>query len=57
MLKKQKNIRFNGTGASHQNGTEERNIKTVLTVDITMLIHTAIIFPEGKFYTELYVAT
>ena len=33
MLKKQKNIRFSGAGTSHQNGAEERAIKTVVNTE------------------------
>ena len=49
LLKKQKNIRFSGTGASHQNGTAERAIKTVVTMERTALMHNAVIYPEYIF--------
>ena len=32
LFKNQQNIRFSGVGASHQNGEEERAIKTVVTM-------------------------
>ena len=41
LLKKQQKINFSGAGASHQNGSAERAIKTVVTMARTMLIHAA----------------
>ena len=38
MLKKQKNIKFSGASASHQNEKEERAIKTVVTMASTILM-------------------
>ena len=49
LSKKQQKIRFSGAGASHQNGAAERAIKTVVSMERTMLIHTAIRCPEDKF--------
>ena len=54
LLKKQKNIRFSGAGASHQNGATERAIKTVVTMERTMLMHAALRFPEDTFSTDLW---
>ena len=52
-LKKQKKIRFSGAGASHQNGAAERNIKTIVTMARTMLMHAARSCPEDTFSTDL----
>ena len=49
LLKKQQEIRFSGAGASHQNGSAERTIKTVVTMERTMLMHAALRYPEEKF--------
>ena len=46
MLKKQKNIRFSGAWASHQNGAAERTIKTVVTMASTNIMHAALRCPE-----------
>ena len=46
LLKKHQNIRFSGAGASHQNGSAKRAIKTVVTMARTMLMHAALRFPE-----------
>ena len=54
LLKKQQKIRFSGAGASHQNGAAERAIKTVVTISRTMLMHTALRFPEDTFSTDLW---
>ena len=54
LLKKQQKIRFSGAGASHQNGSAERAIKTVVTMASTMLMHAALICPEDTFYTDLW---
>ena len=53
ILKKQKNIRFSGAGASHQNGESERAIKTLVTMSRTMLMHAALRCPEDTFSTDL----
>ena len=45
LLKKRKKIKFSGAGASHQNGTAERVIKTVVTMVGTMLMHAELRFP------------
>ena len=54
LLKKQQKIRFNGAGASHQNGSAERAIKTVVNMARTMLTHAALRFPEDTFPTDLW---
>ena len=54
LLKKQQKIRFSGAGASHQNGAAERAIKTVVTMEITMLVHAALRFPEDKLSIYLW---
>ena len=54
MLKKKQNIRFSGPGASHQNGEEERAIKMVVTMTRTILIHAALICPQGTFSTDIW---
>ena len=38
LLKKQKKIRFSGSSDSHQNGSEERAIKTVVTMESAILM-------------------
>ena len=48
-LKNQQNIRFSGDGASHQNGSSECAIKTVVTMARTMLVHAALRCPEDTF--------
>ena len=47
-------MRFSGAGASHQNGSSERVIKAVLTLARTILIQTALRFPEDIFSTDLW---
>ena len=53
LLKKQQRIRFSGAGASHQNGSEERAIKTVVTMARTILIHAAFRCTEDTLSTDL----
>ena len=38
LLKKQKKLMFSGAIASHQNGSVERGIKTVFTMESTILM-------------------
>ena len=45
LLKKQQKIRFSGAGDSHQNGAADRAIKTVVTMERTMLMHAALRCP------------
>ena len=54
LLKKQKNISFSGADASHQNGAAERDIKTVVTMASTMLIHADLRCPEDIFSTDIW---
>ena len=54
LLKKQDNIRCNGDGASHQNGAAEHDIKTVITMEKTMLMHVALRCPEGRMSTYIW---
>ena len=54
MLKNQQNIRLSRSGASHPNGEAERAIKTVVTMNMTMLIHYVLIYSEGIFYTTIW---
>ena len=53
-MKKQQKIRFSGSGASHQNGSAERAIKTVVTMARNILMYAALRFPEEKFSTDLW---
>ena len=54
LLKKQQKIWFSGSGASHQNVSVERAIKTIATMAKTMLMHAALIWPEGTFSTDIW---
>ena len=54
LLKKQKNVRFSGAGASNQNGATERAIKMVVTMERTMLIYAEIRCPHDTFYTDIW---
>ena len=54
LLKKQKKIRFSGSGASHQNRSAERAIKTVVTMARTMLIHAALRCFKETFSTDTF---
>ena len=54
LLKKQQNIRFSGAGASYQNGAAERAIKTIVTMERTMLMHAALRFPDENFSTDIW---
>ena len=47
------NIRFSGAGASHQNGASKHIIKTVVNMQMTMLMHAALICPKDTFYTDI----
>ena len=50
LFKNQKKTRFTGAGASHQNGTAERAIKVLVTMERTMLIHDALICTDETLY-------
>ena len=54
MLKKQKNIRFSGSGPSNQNGAAERDIKMVFTMARTMLMHYDLRFSDDTFSTDIW---
>ena len=54
LLKNQQKIRFFGAGASHQNGAAERAIKTVVTMERTMLMHAVLRCPEDTLSTDLW---
>ena len=54
LFKNQKNIRFSGAGASHQNGAAERAIKTVVTMARTMLMNAVLICLEDTLSTDLW---
>ena len=54
LLKKHQKISFSGAGASHQNGTAERSIKTVFTMSRTMLMHAELRCPEYTLCTDLW---
>ena len=54
LLKKQQKIRFSGDGASHQNGVSECAIKTVVTMERTMLMHADLRCPENTLSTDLW---
>ena len=53
LFKKQQKIRFSGAGASHQNGAAERAIKTLFTMERTMLMHAALRCPEDTLSTDI----
>ena len=52
--KKQQEIQFSGSGASHQNGTSDRAIKTIVTMESTMLMHAALRFPKDTLSTDIW---
>ena len=54
LLKNQKNTRFSGARASHQNVTAERAIKTVATMARTMLTHAGLRCPDDTLSTDLW---
>ena len=43
LLKNQQSIKLSGASASHQNGTAERTIKTVVNITRTEMMHAALI--------------
>ena len=53
LLNKQQKIRFSGAGASHQNGAEDRAIKTLVTMERTMLINAALRCTEYTLSTDI----
>ena len=54
LSKKQQKISFSGDGASHQNGSEERAIKTLVTMARSMLMHAALRCTEDTLSTDLW---
>ena len=54
LLKKQKNIRFSGDGASHQNEESERAINMLVNMPRNMLMHSVLRCPEYTFTTDLW---
>ena len=46
LKRKKQTIRFSGVGAHHQNGVAERSIRTVSEAARSMLIHSAIHWPQ-----------
>ena len=54
ILKKHQKIRFSGNGASHKNGAADRAIKTVVTMEKTMLMRAALRCTEEKFSTDIW---
>ena len=53
LFKKQQKLRISRAGASHQNGAAEPAIKTVVTMERTMLMHAALRCPEDTLSTDL----
>ena len=49
LLKRQQMIIFSGDGSSHQNGAAECTIKAAVAMEINMLMHSGIRFPEDTF--------
>ena len=54
LLEQKQSIRFSGVGAAHQNGVAERNIKTIVDIARTILIHAAIHSEQGHITAELW---
>ena len=52
--KKQQKIRFSGAGASHQNGAAKSTINTVVTMTGTMLMHSALRYPDETLSTDIW---
>ena len=53
LLKNQQKISFIGAGASHKNGAAERAVKTVVTMERTILMHAALRCPEDTFSNDI----
>ena len=45
---------FSGAGASHQNGSAERVIKTVVTMESTILIHADLRCTANTFSDDIW---
>ena len=54
LLNNYKEIRFSRSGGSHKNRAADHSIKTVVTMARTILIHSALIFSEDIFSTDLF---
>ena len=54
LLKNQKNTRFSGADASHQNGAVERATKTIVTFPRTILMHSALRFTDDTLSTDIW---
>ena len=54
MLKKQKNIMFSGSEASHQNWSSEKIINTLVATERDMLMHATLKCTESTFSTGVY---
>ena len=50
----QQKIRFSGSGATNQNGAAECAIKTLVTMERTMLVHYALRFPKDPIFTDIW---
>ena len=53
MFKKNKKIRFSGSGASHQNRVAGSAIKTLVTTERTTLMNAVLGCPEKKLSTDI----
>ena len=54
MLKKQKNIMFSGSEASHQDWSSEKIINTLVATERDMLMHATLKCTESTFSTGVY---
>ena len=54
IFKKQQNIRFSGSIASHQNGAVERSTNTVATVERTIFMQSVLRCPEDTLSTDIW---
>ena len=54
LLKNQQNIGFGGAGASYQNGALYHAIKTVVTTEMTMLVHAALRCAKETLSTHIW---
>ena len=53
LLKKQKKIRFIGTGTSHQNWASESTVKVVVTMKRTTLVHATLRCTEETMSNDI----
>ena len=54
LLKNHQKIIFSGAGSSHQNGAEDHDIKRVLTIKRTKLMHTMLRCHDDTFSTNIW---